>query len=50
MKKLLVLMLVLSVASVANARMVLELQNGDADTVDVYATAGYFTGDDIYFA
>ena len=50
MKKLLILLMVLGVASVANGRMVLELQMGSGDTVDVDATAGYFTGDDIYFA
>jgi hypothetical protein len=50
MKKLMFLMLVLGVASAADARMVLELQHGDADTVDIVATAGYLTGDDIYVA
>jgi hypothetical protein len=50
MKKLLVLMLALCVVSVADARMVLELKMGSADTVDVDASAGYLTGDDIYFA
>jgi hypothetical protein len=49
MKKLMFLILVVGIASSANARMVLELQMGDADTVDIVATAGYLTGDDIYF-
>jgi hypothetical protein len=49
MKKLLVLMLVFGVASVANA-MTLSLVDGDADTVDLLDSAGYVVGDDVYFA
>jgi hypothetical protein len=49
MKKLFVLMLVLGVASAANA-MTLTLVNGDADTVDIDCLDGYVVGDDTYFA
>ncbi|NIP24773.1 MAG: PEP-CTERM sorting domain-containing protein [Phycisphaerae bacterium] len=47
---LLSLMLVVSMASAANAMMNLELRRGAGNTVDVYATSGYVVGDDIYFA
>ncbi len=50
MKKLMALMLVISMSSFTNASMVLELQHGDADTVDVVAIEGYIDRDDVYFA
>ncbi|MBW8042465.1 MAG: PEP-CTERM sorting domain-containing protein [Planctomycetes bacterium] len=46
---LLSLMLVISMASSANAAMVLELRHGDGDTLEIYATSGYTIGDDIDF-
>jgi hypothetical protein len=49
MKKLIFLMLVVGIASAANA-MTLDLVHGDADTVDIVATNGYTVGDDIYWA
>ncbi len=50
MKKLIFFLLVVGITSAANARMVLELAHGDADTLDIVAAVGFSNGDDIYFA
>jgi hypothetical protein len=47
-KKLIFFMLVVGIASAANA-MTLKLSMGDADTVDVDAISAYTMGDDTYF-
>jgi hypothetical protein len=49
MKKLIFLILVVGIASTANA-MTLDLVMGDADTVDIDCTDGYIVGDDTYWA
>jgi hypothetical protein len=49
MKKLVFLILVVGIASAANA-MTLDLVHGDADTVDIDCIDGYIVGDDTYWA